>query len=61
MIIKVEHIQNAPRSRRPSISLLAIICVLKVVTRNSTTYGFSCKTIRQEVKRQGFQVALRII
>jgi hypothetical protein len=51
MVIKVEHVQNAPRSGRPSISPLAIACVLKVITRNSTTRGFSYKTIRQEVER----------
>jgi hypothetical protein len=61
MVIKVEHVQNAPRSGRPSISLLVIACVLKVVIWNLTTCGFSYKTIRQEVKRQGFQVAPYII
>jgi molybdenum-dependent DNA-binding transcriptional regulator ModE len=54
MVIKVEYVQNAPRSGRPSISLLIIIYVLKVITQNSTTYGFSYKTIRQEIERQGF-------
>ena len=57
IVIKVEHIQNAPRSGRPFISPSAIAYVLKVVIRNSTTHGFSYKTIGQEVKRQGFQVA----
>jgi hypothetical protein len=61
MVIEVEHVQNAPRSGRPSISPSAIACVLKVVTRNSTTRGFSCKTIGQEVKRRGFQVTPRTI
>jgi len=46
IVIKVEHIQNAPRSGRPSISPLVITCVLKVITRNLTTCGFSYKTIR---------------
>ena len=61
MIIEVEHVQNAPRSGRPSISPEAISCVLKVVLQNSTTRGFSCKTIGKEVARQGFQVAPRMI
>ena len=61
MIIEVEHVQNAPRSGRPSISPEAIACVLKVVLQNSTTHGFSCKTIGKEVARQGFQVAPRMI
>jgi hypothetical protein len=43
--------QNAPQLGRPSISLKAITCVLKVVLWNSTTCGFSYKTIRKEVKR----------
>jgi hypothetical protein len=57
MVIEVEYVQNAPRSGRPSISPSAITCVLKVITRNSTTRGFSCKTIGQEIERRGFQVA----
>jgi hypothetical protein len=57
MIIEVEHVQNALRSGRPSISSKAIACVLKIVLRNSTTCGFSCKTIGKEVKRRGFKVA----
>jgi hypothetical protein len=61
MIIKVDYMQNAPRSSRPSISPKAIIYVLKVVLRNLTTQGFSYKTIRKEVKRQGFQVTPRTI
>jgi hypothetical protein len=52
---------TAQERGRPSISPSAIACVLKVITRNSTTHGFSCKTIRQEVKRRGFQVAPHII
>ena len=51
MVIKVEHMQNAPRSGQPSISPSAIAYVLKVIIQNSTTRGFSYKTIRQEVKR----------
>ena len=46
MVIEVEYVQNAPRSGRPSISLLVIACVLKVIIRNLTTCGFSYKTIR---------------
>ena len=61
MVIEVEHVQNASRSGRPSISPAAIASVLKVVTRNSTTRGFSYKTIGQEVERRGFQVAPRTI
>jgi hypothetical protein len=51
MVIEVKHVQNASRSGRLSISPAAIICVLKVVIRNSTTCGFSYKTIGQEVER----------
>ena len=61
MIIEVEHVQNAARSGRPSISPKAIACILKVVLRNLTTRGFSCKTLRKEVKRRGFLVSPRII
>ena len=32
IVIKVEHMQNAPRSSRPSISLSVITYVLKVIT-----------------------------
>jgi hypothetical protein len=54
MIIKVEHMQNAARSGRPSISPEAITCVLKVVLRNLITRGFSYKTLGKKVKRRGF-------
>jgi hypothetical protein len=47
-------VQNAPWSGWPSISPKAITYVLKVVLRNLTTRGFSCKTIRKEVRRRGF-------
>ena len=51
MIIKVDHVQNAPRSSRPSISPKAIAYILKIILQNSITRGFNYKTIRKEVKR----------
>lgn len=59
--IEPHHVANALRSRRPLISPEAIMCVLKVITQNSTTQGFSCKIISKEVKRKGFEVSLRSI
>jgi hypothetical protein len=61
IIVKVKHVQNAARSGRPSISPEAIACVLKVALQNSTTRGFSCKTLGKEVTRRGYQVAPRTI
>jgi hypothetical protein len=43
-------VQNVARLGRPSISPKAIICVLKIVLRNLTTCGFSCKTLGKEVE-----------
>ena len=61
MVLEVPHVANAPRSGRPVIPDEAIACILKVVTKNSTTRGFSCKQISLEVKKRGYHVAARTV
>ena len=61
MPLEVSHVLNQPRSRRPALSLDAIKCVLKVMLQNSTTRGFSCKTLVKEVKKRGHEVVSRTV
>jgi hypothetical protein len=61
MPLEVEHVLNAPRSGRPTISPEAIKCILKVVLQNATIRGFSCATIAKEVRKRGHEVAPRTV
>ncbi|KAH9209892.1 hypothetical protein DL95DRAFT_413469 [Leptodontidium sp. 2 PMI_412] len=61
IIVETWHVTNAPRSGRPQVSIEAIGAVLKVVTKNSTTRGYSTAQISKEVKKAGFEVAPRTI
>jgi hypothetical protein len=49
MVVQVEHVEDRARSRRPGTSQEIIQLILKIVTRNSTTRGWSCARIAQEV------------
>jgi repressor of nif and glnA expression len=60
-VLKVYHVANLARSGRPAISPEAMACVLKVILQNSTTRGFSCGTIAKEVRKRGYEVALRTV
>jgi transposase len=61
MPLETKHVLNAPRSRRPPISIDTIKCVLKVVLQNSTTRGFSCATIAKEVRKREHEIAPRTV
>jgi hypothetical protein len=61
MPLEVFHILNQPRSGRPTISPDVIRCVLKVVLQNSTTRGFSYRTLAKEVRKRGHEIAPRTI
>jgi hypothetical protein len=61
MILKVEHVLDAPRSSKPRVSNKAIAYVLKLMLQNSTTSGFSCGTLIKEAKKRGHELAPRTI
>src|SRR6059058_316153 len=44
-IVEIHHVEDAPRSGRPKISQGVIDLILKTVTKNSTTRGWSCNRI----------------
>jgi hypothetical protein len=48
-IVEVFHVADAPRSRRPQVSQEVVDLIIKTVTRNSTTRGWSCSRIAHEV------------
>ena len=48
-IAEVHHVEDTPRSRRPQISQEIVDLILKTVTQNSTTQGWSCSRIAYEV------------
>jgi hypothetical protein len=48
-IIEIEYVDDAPRSRRPKTSTATTLFIIEVVTKNSTTRGWSCARIAQEV------------
>jgi hypothetical protein len=47
--VEPSHVDDKPRSGRPRVSSFIIAAILAVVTQNSTTRGFSCRRIAQEV------------
>jgi hypothetical protein len=61
MPLEVLHVLNQPCSGRPAVSPNVIKYVLKVVLQNSTTCGFSCRTLAKEVKKRGYKVVPRIV
>jgi transposase len=50
MNVEVEHVSDAPKSGRPGTSQKIIDLIIKIVTRNSTTRGWSCARIAQELR-----------
>jgi hypothetical protein len=48
-IIKPHYINNLPRLGRPRVSIYITADILTILTRNSTTRGYSCRRIAQEV------------
>jgi hypothetical protein len=61
MPLEVYYVLNQPRSGRPAISSDAIKCVLQVVLQNSTICSFSYTTIAKEVRKRGYEVAIRTV
>ncbi len=49
MVIKVSYIDNAVRSRRPKIPQSMVDLIITITTKNSTTRGWSCARIAQEI------------
>ena len=49
MIVQIEYIDNALRPRRPGIPQSMIDLIIKTITCNSTTRGWLCARIRQEI------------
>jgi len=47
--IEPRHVDDLPRSGRPRVSTYITAAILTILTRNSTTRGFSCRRIAQEV------------
>jgi hypothetical protein len=47
--IEPRHVDDRPRSGRPRVSTYITAGILTVLTRNSTTRGYSCRRIAQEV------------
>jgi hypothetical protein len=47
--IEPRHIDDRPRSGRPRVSTYITAAILTILTRNSTTRGYSCHRIAQEV------------
>jgi hypothetical protein len=48
-IVEVHHVEDVPRSGRPKTSPEIVDLILKAVTQNSTTRGWSCNRIAHEV------------
>jgi hypothetical protein len=48
-IIKPHYVNDLPRLGRPRVSTYITTSILIVLTRNSTTCGYSCRRIAQEV------------
>jgi hypothetical protein len=48
-IVEIHHVEDISRSGRPKISQAAADLILKTVTQNSTTRGWSCSRIAYEV------------
>jgi len=61
MILEPHHVANATRSGRPSISPEAIACIIKVVTKNSTSRGYSTAEISKKIKESNYHVAPRTV
>jgi len=47
--IEPRHVDDRPRSGRPRVSTYITAAILTILTRNSTTRGYSCRRIAQEV------------
>ncbi|SRR6266487_318355 len=51
-VVQVEHVDDKPRSRRPRVSTTVVAETVAIVTRNSTTRGWSCARIAAEVSNK---------
>jgi len=49
MVIEVSYIDDAVRSRRPKIPQSMVDLIITITTKNSTTRGWSCARIAQEI------------
>jgi transposase len=47
--VEPKYVDDLPRSGRPKVSTYITTVILTVLTRNSTTRGYSCRRIAQEV------------
>jgi len=47
--VEPKYVDDLPRSGRPKVSTYITAVILTVLTRNSTTRGYSCRRIAQEV------------
>lgn len=45
----MDHVADSPRSGRLSIPQLMVDLIIKIVTKNLTTRGWSCQRITQEI------------
>jgi hypothetical protein len=61
MPLEVYHVLNQLHSSRPAISPTAIKYVLQVVLQNSTINSFSYTIIVKEVRKRGYEVAVRTV
>ena len=61
MRLEEHYVANTERTGRPPISIEATAAIVKVVTKNSITRGYSYKRISQEVARLGYPIAPRIV
>lgn len=48
-LVEVEHADDAPRPGRPKPSTATALFIIEIMTRNSTTRGWSCAYIAAEV------------
>lgn len=49
LVVKVEYIDDTPRTGRPKISITIALFIIEIMTKNSTTRGWSCARIVAEV------------
>lgn len=42
IIVEVEHVNDAPRTGRPKTSTATALSIIEIMTKNSTTRGWSC-------------------
>ena len=60
-VVEVSHVEDAPRTGRPKTSQAVIDLILKTVTQNSTTRGWSCAKIASTVSTSIVTVSARTV